>query len=608
MALVDETSRERMRENLTNARKEARDEAKDFRDTIQNDLKGNTFSLGKRIVLMSVIPALIMAVACSMYGALSIKSGIQNEIYKGLKVAAFSVSELYDTVNEDEIEEDSDGNIHKGEYVISDNYDVVDTIKDNTGVDITVFYDDTRINTTIKDSSTGERVIGTKAGAAVYEKVVKNKESYESSNVEIEGMNYYGYYIPWKNTNGDTIGMIFAGKSSVEQNEYIREKCMQLVEISFVVLFATATLCIFLSRSISRGIKSAEKAMGLMAEGNLDISLNTRVLKRRDEIGAMYRALDRFSQKLKSTILSIKESSDILKDSGNLLDDMAMHTSKTTNEISKAIDDVSNGAVGQAEEVENASTHVNNIEKLVGEIVKSVEHLSETSDIMKKNSDESTVIIAQLNESNDRTNEAIQKIDRQVHATNDAVQTISKAVDVITSIAEETNLLSLNASIEAARAGEHGRGFAVVASEIQNLAEQSADSAKNIGQIIEELLKESETMVTVMGQVEMIIEQQQEKLNETREKFSSVTEGVDETSEETTTIATRTQECDSSIEKVVDVIVSLSAIAQENAASTEETTASMQELDTTVSKLADAAGELKKLSEALSREVQFFKL
>ena len=245
---------------------------------------------------------------------------------------------------------------------------------------------------------------------------------------------------------------------------------------------------------------------------------------------------------------------------------------------------------------------------MIEEIVTSVDGLGDTSTKMKNASDESTKIIRQLSDSNDRTTEAIAKISRQIHTTNDSVQMIREAVELITSIASQTSLLSLNASIEAARAGEHGKGFAVVASEIQKLAEQSNESAEKIKQIIEELLRDSEATVEIMGEVEVIIEEQQKKLEETKEQFVHVTRGVDNSREEMEMIQSRTEVCDTSREKVIDVIANLSAISQENAASTQETTASMSELNETIRILAEAAGNLRKLSDDLDEEMKFFKL
>ncbi|MBR1741157.1 MAG: methyl-accepting chemotaxis protein, partial [Lachnospiraceae bacterium] len=245
---------------------------------------------------------------------------------------------------------------------------------------------------------------------------------------------------------------------------------------------------------------------------------------------------------------------------------------------------------------------------VIEKIVHSVANLDGTSGEMKEAGDSSTAIIKDLSISNDKTMEAIERIGEQVNATNESANRISEAIQLITSIAEETNLLSLNASIEAARAGEQGRGFAVVANQIQKLAEQSNESAQKVSEIIENLLKDSEKTVDVMEDVRKIVDEQQEKLDQTRKEFANVRNGIDESREETSEIKEQTDDCDSARVRVVDVISNLSAISQENAAATQQTTASMQELNATINLLAESAGNLTELSDRLEQEIAFFKL
>lgn len=603
MGHVDDATREKLREDLQAAREEVRD----FRETVKNDRKGNTFSMLKRILLIAIIPALAMALVCSIFGAISIGSGMQKEVFSGLQATCASVSQIYDAMNNGDVLIGKDGRIYKGMYVVSGNYEIVDNIKNDTGVDVTIFYRDTRIATSIVSKETGDRLIDTQASEEVIAEVLEGGNAYEAPNIMIDGTEYYGYYIPWKNSNGDIIGMIFAGRNSAEQNAFIIQKCLALGGMAVFVLIISAIVSIFFARDISFGVKIAEKVIAEMVRGNLNVTIHPKALKRADEVGAMNRALEKFITEMKSIMANIKSSAEILLDSGNSLDEMATRTNETTGEISRAIEDISRGAISQAEEIESASVQIGNMGNKIEEIVGSVAHVGSTLQQMKKDSDESTVIIAELGASNDKTTEAIQRIDKQVHATNDSVQMIRQAVEIITSIADETSLLSLNASIEAARAGEHGRGFAVVASEIQKLAEQSNASAQSIEKVIDELLVESETTVKVMEEVSVTIAEQQTKLNETKEKFSNVTEGVNATDSETIAIKERTKSCDDSRAVVVDIISNLSAISEENAASTEETTASMQELNATITLLADAAGNLKDLSEGLSKDMEFFK-
>lgn len=296
----------------------------------------------------------------------------------------------------------------------------------------------------------------------------------------------------------------------------------------------------------------------------------------------------------------------MLLESGKELSSMASQTSTTADEIGHAVEDISKGAVAQAEDIETASARIEEMGNVIGKIVNSVGALDTTSEKMKDAGDKSAAIVHDLSLSNDKTMDAIARIGKQVNATNESANKISEAIVIITSIAEETNLLSLNASIEAARAGEQGKGFAVVANQIQKLAEQSNESAQKIAQIIQELLADSEHTVSVMEEVQQIVNEQQEKLEQTKNQFSDVNRGIDSSRDETSGIKDQTAVCDSARTKVVDVISNLSAISEENAAATQETTASMQELNATINLLAESAANLTGLSEALEKEIKFF--
>lgn len=196
----------------------------------------------------------------------------------------------------------------------------------------------------------------------------------------------------------------------------------------------------------------------------------------------------------------------------------------------------------------------------------------------------------------------------QTHTTNISVQKIREATELITSIASQTNLLSLNASIEAARAGEAGKGFAVVASEIQKLAEQSSQSAETIGRIISDLTEQADLTVCIVDEVSQVMEMQQSKLQQTQERFGMLEQGISQSGRETKQIREQTDICDAARMSVEDVIVNLSAISQENAASTQETTASMEELHETMQQLALASGNLKEMAQQLEQDLNFFRL
>ena len=227
---------------------------------------------------------------------------------------------------------------------------------------------------------------------------------------------------------------------------------------------------------------------------------------------------------------------------------------------------------------------------------------------MRESGEEALVVLEELRSTNNQTRDAIKMIYNQTNTTNLSAQKIREATNIITDIAEETNLLSLNASIEAARAGEQGKGFAVVAAQIQKLAEQSDRSAKEIQNIIVALLNDSNKAVETMNVVTDIIVKQSEKVEISKNKVDSVNDGIRTFTDGIIEIRERSMKLDHERTRIVDAVQSLTAIAQQNAASTQETSASTGELTGTMRDVADAVETLQKISETLTKEVEIFKL
>ncbi len=563
------------------------------------------FNITKKLILISMLPMIIISCVLIFYSTNSIKKGMQQEALKGLKGAAAGLETSLNSKDSGDYKE-VDGVVYKGDYKITEDYTIEDSMKSISGYDATFFYGDTRIATSIKDSTSGKRLVGTQATDLVINTVLKGGKEFTSTSVVINGENYYCCYLPLKNSDGKIVAMAFAGIPSADADQFINKKISALVMLGTALLIIAAILVIIISLSFSKSIKNAAEFVRGLSTGDLTGRIDGKNLSRKDEIGDMSKELIELRDKLSETVGKIIESADVLGASGNSLEELASQTSETADEISKAVEDISKGAISQAEDIENASKDIGNIGEDISDIVSNVGRLDVVSKDMKSQSDESVIIINELSETNDKTTEAISKISKQIHVTNESSQTIRAAVELITSIADETSLLSLNASIEAARAGEHGKGFAVVASEIQKLAEQSNASAHEITKVIDTLMQESETTVKVMDEVEHIISEQQIKLEETKNKFKGVVDGVDKSRSETSIIKDNADKCDESRVQIVDVIESLSAISEENAASTEETMASMQELNATINLLAESAGKLKSLSDELNENVKFF--
>jgi Methyl-accepting chemotaxis protein len=334
----------------------------------------------------------------------------------------------------------------------------------------------------------------------------------------------------------------------------------------------------------------------------------TKISRRKDETGIMARAITTLQRELINIISEIKEQSFLLYKTSEELNSRAAETSTTVQNVERAVSDIATGATSQATETQKANEDILLMGNMVEETSSQVTSLNSTADSIKTSSDTASQTLEQLEHINQRAISSIDIIYEQTLTTNDSALKIKQATSLISSIAEETNLLSLNASIEAARAGEAGRGFAVVASQIQKLAEQSNDSAQQIDQIIFTLLEDSQKAVHTMKEVKEIITQQSDNVSKAGAVFSEVKDGITESIQGVGEIASHTSRLNSARSSIVDVVQNLTAIAEQNAASTEETSAAVMEVANVMQEISNHASKLQQIASTLETNVDTFQL
>lgn len=380
-----------------------------------------------------------------------------------------------------------------------------------------------------------------------------------------------------------------------------------VVIITVILLAAVALVAItfIISFNITSNVNSFKTSLEEIAAGKVYVRVKENGKDEFSEFGA---SINVFLDALQNTIEKLQKASAVLAESGNLLEEKASRTKGAAEVISVAIDGIAKGADEQVADIESSSSQILKMKQNIGEIIESMDRLSETAKDMNQKGNEANDIMQELSESSDKTTESFGMIAGQIRKTNDSVQKIQDAINLISSIAFQTNLLSLNASIEAARAGEAGRGFAVVAGEIQKLAEQTNNSADIINDIIAELSKESKETVKSINEVTAMIEEQKTKVAETKTKIGSVSDGITSTENEMQGVLQQTATCNKAGEHVVELMNSLSSIAEENAASTEQTATTMAELNDATVSLAETAQELKRLSNTMEENLSFFRL
>lgn len=328
--------------------------------------------------------------------------------------------------------------------------------------------------------------------------------------------------------------------------------------------------------------------------------------KRLDEVGSISRAVNGLRRELVKIVEVLgKESTRLYKESDELAERTA-HVSGITGEVGRAVDEIATGAGSQAEETQNATEQVVLIGQMIEKTNNEVTNLNENTDAMKQAGEKAQETLKELDDINTKAREAIEVIYRQTNNTNESARKIKEATALIMSIAEETNLLSLNASIEAARAGEQGKGFAVVAGQIQKLAEQSNESSQDIAEIVETLIDDAMKAVETMEQVKKIIEMQNEDVLRTNRMFDEVSLGINRSIDNVMEIAESSQKLDEARSGMIDELQSLSAIAEENAAGTQETSASVTEINNIMEQVAESSKKLKAIANVLEEKMNVF--
>ena len=415
---------------------------------------------------------------------------------------------------------------------------------------------------------------------------------------------YAAFYIT---KNNSSIIVLTADKDELfEMTDTVQSRCI-FACVAATILFTI--ICYLFLMFVLRPITGITKIIGKMAD--LDFTENPeakKLLKKRDETGVMANAVAVLRQELIEIINDIKGQSRELYNASEQLDEDAKNTTVTMEQVESAVGDIALGATNQATETQAATENVIVMGNMIEETSGDVSTLKATADGMKDISKDAQNLLSELMQENERTRESIDEIYRQTNITNESALKIKEATALITAIAEETNLLSLNASIEAARAGEQGRGFAVVASQIQKLAEQSSESAQKIEHITTELISDSSVAVETMQVVKDNMDAQSTKMVQTDKMFETFNSGVISSINAVDGIATKTGKLDVSRVNVVDVVQNLSAIAEENAASSEESSASVTQVTEIVTDISENANKLKAVAVKLEELVQIFKL
>lgn len=565
-------------------------------------------SIQKKILSMTIGPVVLLGLLSIFFMLTTVRSSMMEEIEEGLKGTAAATLAAYDQ-NTGDYMESSNGDIWKGSYNISRSESLVDRIRDNTGMDVTFFYGDRRIMTSAVDSN-GDRILNSPAGDRIVEKVLQNGEEYFSSAVSLDGVMNYGYFMPvYQNGSDDEIiGMVFVGTDKENKDAVVNGIIFGIGAAVCVAMILCIGVGLKLATSISHNIKKSISIMGKVAEGDLTVWVDDKMLKRKDEIGDLSRVTVKLKDTLKGILKGISENSASLLEASRALGNAADTTNGTMNEVQNAVSQVVANSTEQSKNSESTSENMRIMGEHITETSTEVDTLNQNAASMQKSSKKTADTLAQLCHINEEVERIIGEVKEQTDRTNVSIQKINTAMEFITSIAEETNLLSLNASIEAARAGESGRGFAVVADQIKKLAEQSNQSGHEIEETTKALMEDSAREMEIMQRMQEIITEQSGSMQETRANVSEVLKEIEDSMQSILQIRESTGRLAESRGEVMEAVEQLSQIAHDNVDSTQQTYTETQEVLDTFKQVYDSAGQLKKIADELAESMQYFKM
>lgn len=563
-------------------------------------------NLKKKILAITIGPVLILGIITILFTVTMVKNSMMDETKDALKGTAAATLAAYDQNTGDYLET-SNGDIWKGSYNISKSENLVDRIKDNTGMDVTFFYGDKRIMTSAMDEN-GNRILKSKAGDVIVEKVLNGGEEYFSEAVSIEGTLNYGYFMPVYQNGSDTdiVGMVFVGTNKQDKDAVVMRLLGSIVAAVVAIMLVCLIVSTKLASTISKNIRTSIKTVEKIAAGDLNVQVNNKLLKSKDEIGDLSRVTITLRDAMQRTTLEINQNVQKLLEASSLLGTAADNTNGTMNKVRTAVNRIVENSTEQAENSKSTSEHMRLMGDNITETSAEVEALNSNAAFMHQSSEKAAETLANLQRINGEVEQIIGEVQEQTNRTNDSVQQIYKATAFIASIAEETDLLSLNASIEAARAGENGKGFAVVAEQIKKLSEQSNQSSSEIEETAMMLSEDSQKAVEIMQKMQEIIVSQSESMQDTQKVVEEVVAQIANSMQSIQQIKETTEHLANVRNEVLQAVETLSNIAQDSVSGTKKTYEDTEEVVDTFKQVYMSAEQLREIADQLAGSVQYF--
>ncbi len=537
------------------------------------------------LMLLTMIPLLLSIALISVISLNITKTNLEKAAEEKLYVVA---NDLSNHCRENEIS-----------YATAEQYhDYIDSLKDQK-IEMAIIIKDSPSVASIKNEN-DYRVRDIEVSEEIY---AHGDEGFYDSEVAIDGKVYYGYYKPIT-VHDEVIGMAFAAQLKDNVTEAVNSSITNFVSIA-IVLVAVFTLIILLfSKGLIKSFLVLDENVNALSQG--DLSAHSEQKSGIKEVNNLFSSAKLMQENLSDIIGKVKDVSGDLVGNVSEVTSLSQKSADRAQTITMAMQELSDSTMNMTESVQDINLQMIEIGNCVGDISDNVDRLYATSENIQKVNEEAKVNMQTIHENTVQSVTAVNDITEQIKETNESIKGIDTAVELILSISEQTQLLSLNASIEAARAGEMGKGFSVVAEEIRNLSEQSAEGAEMIKDIAKIIVEKSHKSVQLAEEVHSLIMLEQENVSRTQLKYEELSKDIGDSVNEIKSISDKTEYLTEYKEKVVDHVQSLSAISEENAASNQEVNANVSEIMSDVQTVSDNCEKMNYLAKNLDSAVQYF--
>ena len=414
-------------------------------------------------------------------------------------------------------------------------------------------------------------------------------------------MKYAAYYV---DAGNNYIAVLTADKDDVLS--HTKSLIIAVVGLAVAAIVVFAVISILIAQLVMKPLTEIAKATEKLSTG--DVTVECEAKSNIKETVSIIAAFKNLKKALETSMTNVKNSATALNDAIISVDGMTANNVESVSQINNAIDEVATTSQAVAESAQTMAEKAVDLGMNIETLTNNVSRLFEDSLTIKSANDEATGCMKSVYAGANESVKAMQTIADKITETNNAITDIESAVQAIESIAAQTNLLSLNASIEAARAGEAGRGFAVVADEIRTLADSSAESAKEIKQIIENVIALSNGTVEISNRVYDVISKEQADIENTQGKFNVLSASVEASIAEINTIKEMTVKLDAIKTDLTNATSDLGAISEELGASAEEVAASCQTVTGACEDTQNSTEQMRTINDSMSTSIDFFKL